>query len=87
MRIETKLSNPGEPFVYFEPEDFRLKDGDKELWFEAKEEIKRSLPYPLAKWNQELGCWIIKDSLDARAIIREIRKKYFEDENQNELEM
>ncbi len=88
MRIETKLSNPGELFIYFEPEDFRLKDGDgKELWFEAKEEIKKNLPYPLAVWNQDLGCWIVKDSEDNRKILEDIKKKYFEDENQTTLEM
>lgn len=88
MRIETKLSNPGELFVYFETEDFRLKvENGKELWFEAKEEIKSSLPYPVAKWDPSLGCWIVKDSEENRKILEGIKRKYFEDKNQVSLEI
>lgn len=88
MRIETKLSNPGELFVYFEMQDFRRRDeDDREIWIKAKDEIKERFPYPLSRWNPEEGCWIIKDSFDAREVIREIWKKYFENKNQTSLEI
>lgn len=86
MIIETKPSHPEKIYVWFEESDFELKDKWGGLiWVKAKDEIKETFPYPMAEWNKDLACWLVDNSDDNMAELQEIRRKYFEDENQMEL--
>jgi hypothetical protein len=87
MIIETRTANPGKLFVTFEGHDFRLVDREtgSVAWFEAKEAIKEMFPYPKARYDGDLRCWVVEDSPEARQHLEAINKRYFQDENQMEL--
>jgi hypothetical protein len=84
--IEHRLSLPNAIVVAFEGNDFKRRvEGGGLAWLEAKTELKRRLPHPLAIWSEDLQVWLVEDSPAALKILNEIKEKYFVDKNQLKL--
>jgi len=68
--------------------NFQLEDFDFDYdWRRFLRELKEQISPRLRKYDKATRWWSIKDNEVNVKILRDLRKKHFEDENQEELEL